>query len=411
MANRIRDRRTPVGSRQIIGRYGRRIAAIAICCGLPLSSGFAADWQLGASLTEEFVYDDNIRLETGSPDAVWGLSTKPQVSIEGRSPRFDLGFSGGLDYSFFEGQDDLDSFDQNAGVNATLRQQRGVLGFNGTFQRATTRTTEVDDTGSALSDAVRLSFSAGPSWSYRVTPSDQVGLRAGFSYVTFDTSSLNDYNNYSAGPFWSHQLTQKDAIKLSATYSRFERRSGLDLKSDTASGSAELSHRFTPRLDGFVNAGGNYVRTMEDVFNGVTIVSRTDESAGVSAGAGLTLKSDRASVTAAYSRGVTPSGSGRLQQRDSVNLSGQYKVSPMITANLATSFILQDAVDDGVDTKREFISASPGITWNIHRDWDLRMSYRFRTQTLGDGGERVYSNAGLASVTWRLPTLPRGGPQ
>ena len=88
----------------------------------------------------------------------------------------------------------------------------------------------------------------------------------------------------SGGPFWSHQLTPKDALELSATYSRFDRRSGPDLKTDTAGGGAKLSHKFTPRLDGFVNAGGRYTRTTEDVFNGVTFVSRTDESAGVSAG-------------------------------------------------------------------------------------------------------------------------------
>lgn len=400
-----------MGGRPEYDRFMRRVAMIAVCCGFPMSSGFAADWQLGASLTEEFVFDDNIRLEAGSPDAVWGLSTRPQVSVEGRSPRFDLGFNAGLDYSFFEGQDNLDSFDQNAGINATLRQQRGALGFSGQFQRATTRTTEVDDTGTVLSDRVRLSFSGGPSWSYRVTPANQVGLRATVTHVTFDTNALNDFNNYSGGPFWSHQLTQKDTIELSGTYSRFERRTGLDLKSDTAAGSAKLSHKFTPRLDGFMNAGGRYVRTMEDVFNGVSIVSRTDESAGFSAGAGLTLKSERASVTATYTRSASPSGSGRLQERDVIGLSGRYKVSPLFTANLRTTYFRQDAIDDGVDTKREFVSAEPGVTWTFHRDWDLRMSYRFRTQTLGDGGERVFSNAGLASVTWRLPTLPRGGPQ
>ena len=400
-----------MGGRDKLNRFGQRVALIALCCGLTASPGFAADWQLGASLTEEFVYDDNIRLESGSPDAVWGLSTRPRISLDGRSPRFDLGFTAGLNYSFFEGQNDLDSFDQNAGVNATLRQQRGVLGFSGQFQRAATRVTEVDDTGRVLSDAIRLSFSAGPSWSYLVTPTDRVGLRASVAHVTFDTDALNDYNNYSGGPFWSHQLTEKDSVELSGSYSRFERRSGPDLKSDTASGGARFSHRFTPRLDGFVNAGGRYTRTREDVVVGATTVSRTDESAGISAGAGLTLKSERASITAAYERSLSPSGSGRLQERDTVSVAATYDVSPLISANLATNFILQDAVEDGVDTKREFISAEPGITWKFHRDWDLRMSYRFRTQRLGDGGERVYSNAGLASVTWRLPTLPRGGPQ
>ncbi len=397
--------------RQKFIRFGRRLAVIAVCCGVPLSTVSAADWQLGASLTEEFIFDDNISLEDGSTDDVWGLSTRPQISLEGRTPRFDLGLSGGLDYSFFEGQDDLDSFDQNASINATYRLERAVFGMIGQFQRATTRTTEVDDSGRDLSDDVRLSFSGAPSWSYLVTPTNRVGLRGGATYVTFDSGSREDFTNFSGGPFWSHQLTEKNTVEFSGSYSRFDRLTGLDLKSDTAGGNAKFSHIFSPRLDGFVNLGGTYVHTKEDVDTGTGTVSRTDNSVGFTGGAGATLKSDRASVTAVYSRSMFPSSDGRLQERDQLSFSGRYKMSPSIAASLSSNFVLQDAIDSGFDTRRAFISAEPGITWSFHKDWNLRMAYRFRTQKLDDDGERVYSNGALASVTWRLPTLPRGGPK
>ena len=98
---------------------------------------------------------------------------------------------------------------------------------------------------------------------------------------------------------------------------------------------------------------------------------------------------------------VVPSGTGRLERRNAVNLNATYRATPLISFDFRTSFIQQDAATNSQED-RNFVSAEPGVSWHFLPDWNARVAYRFRTQTL-DEGERAYSNGGLASVTWKMP--------
>lgn len=362
-----------------------------------------ADWRFRASVTEQYNYDSNARLSTGSQDEVWGFSTLPSLTVEGRTPRLNLTLNVGLEYSFFEGAEDLDSFDQRGTANLGYKWQRASLGLSGSIVHATTRTTELEDTGRDFSDAERLIFSGGGSWSYLVTQRDRFGVRGNASRSVADSSAVEDFSSYGGGMFWSRQLTQQSGLEVSGGYNRFLRTSGFDLESDSANGQLTFNHEFSPRLKASINGGGRYVATRSQEFDGFSIVSRSEESAGFLAGASVTYLMERGEFTGAYTRSVDASGVGRLQERDSVKISTSYKATPDIALDLSGNFLRQQSVDDSVDDGRTFLSAEPGVDWQFMRNLFFRVSYRFRTQTFDGDDDWAVSHGAHASLAWRMP--------
>jgi hypothetical protein len=387
-----------------LGRVGL-VAAALVAAATP-GGALGADWHLNSSITEEFTYDDNFRLRSTNEESLWGLNTRPHVGIESHAPRTDLYLNGSLNYGYFPETTNQDSFDQSGDITLSHRTERDSFGLSGNVSHATTRTTEDLDTGRDLSNSSRLGMGGNASWSRTLTERVSAGLTGGASYVTYDTDVLDDYRTYSGGPFVSFVLTERDSLQLNGTYSRYDRLSGLDLNSDLFVANGTWSHVFTPQFKGSISGGANYVTTDEDVQVGNSVVSTNSDKIGYDTAATVTYTEERATLSGSYAHTVVPSGTGRLQRRDSVSLNASYKPAPLVTVGLNTSFIQQDAAESNTED-RSFVSAEPSLSWNFLPDWTARVAYRFRTQTL-DNGDRAFSNGGVASVSWSLPQWSAG---
>jgi len=398
-------------SRDIGSRLARRAAATAVLVAAALgalpSAASAADWFISSSITEEFEYSDNFKLDDTNKESLWGFNTRPKVGIETHTPRTDLNFNGSLNYGYFPDNTDENSFDQQGDVSLRHRWERSSFGIGGTISHDTTRTSEEFDTGRDFSDANRLGFGGSASYSHTLTERIGAGIAASAGYVTYDTSSLSDYRTYSAGPFVNFVLSEQDSLQLATTYSRYDRLSGDNLESDLFVGRATWTRTLTQQLSGSLSGGANYIMTDEDVTVGGTTVTESENKVGYNAGAGITYSEERGSLSAAFSHAVVPSGAGRLQRRNALNLRASYRATPVVSFGVATNFIQQEAADEDSGEDRNLIGVEPSVSWQFLPEWTARAAYRFKTQTL-DEGERVYSNGGTVSVSWRLPPWGSG---
>jgi len=399
-------------SRDLGSRMARRAAVMAVLAGVATlgvapSAARAADWFINSSITEEFEYSDNFRLDDSNKESLWGFNTRPAIGIETHTPRTDLNFNGSLNYGYFPENTDENSFDQRGDVSLRHRTERSSFGLGGSISHDTTRTSEELDTGRDFSDASRLGFGGSASWSHTLTERVGVGIGASAGYVSYDTSALSDYRTYSAGPFVNFVLTEQDSLQLATNYSRYDRLSGDNLESDLFVGRATWTRTLTEQLSGSLGGGANYVMTDEDVTVGGTTTSESEKEIGYNASAGITYTEERASFSAGFSHAVVPSGVGRLQRRNSLNLRASYRATPVVSFGLATNFVQQEAADEDSGEDRNFVGVEPSVSWQFLPEWTARAGYRFRTQTL-DEGERVYSNGGTVSVSWRLPPWGAG---
>jgi len=362
----------------------------------------AADWHLNASITEEFTYDNNFRLDPNNEETLWGFNTRPRLGFETHTPRTDVNVGGNLNYGYFPDRTRQNSFDQAGTASISHRTERSTFSVGGNLSHATTRTTEDEDTGRDFSDARRLGFGGNASWSYALTETVGAGIQGGGSYVTYDTSVLNDYRTYNVGPFFTVQLTEKDSVRFGATYTNFKRLTGLDNTSDLYVGNAAWTHVFHPQWQMTIRGGASYTDQEQEVSTGGgSTTTQNNKRIGADAGISLTYTEERASITGGYNHAMVPSGVGALVRRNSVDLSMGYRVTPLISLNVKTSFIQQSAISGNADD-RNFFAAEPGVTWNFLPDWTARVAYKFRTQEL-EGEDRAYSNGALASISWKLP--------
>ncbi|MCG8542747.1 MAG: hypothetical protein MJE12_00925, partial [Alphaproteobacteria bacterium] len=324
------------------------------------------------------------------------------VVIGASTPRLTLSLIGGLEYAFFEGQDGLDSFDQRVNTTAAYAAERQRLAGSVGVNRATTRTTEDLDTGLDFTDARVLSVNGTGSWTYVLSQRNSMGLRGGVRRTTYDTDLLDDFVNYSGSVFFGRQMSEKDTFEVSTTYTRFETTSGLDNVSNAIAGTASWTHIFNPRAELSGNIGVNHVRVDEDVDRGGTIVSEDDSRTGAQGGATFTWRSERTTINTSFQSGLSPSGRGELDDRNTLNVTSTYLATPVISLDLALIFINTGAVT-GSDNQRNFFSVEPGARWQFLPDWDARLAYKFRTQKFEDENEWARSNGVRASVTYRMP--------
>ena len=225
----------------------------------------AADWHLSASITEEFTYDNNFNLNPDENETLWGFNTRPRAGFETHTPRTDLELGGSLNYGYFPDRTSENSFDQAGNASLTHRTERSTFSFGGNVSNATTRTTEDADTGRNFSDAYRLGLDGNAAWSYALTETVGAGIQGGASYVTYETSDLDDYRTFSGGPFVTVQLSEKDSVRFNATYTNFETLSGLDNNSDLYVGTASWTHVFHPQWQMTVRVGASYTDQEEEV--------------------------------------------------------------------------------------------------------------------------------------------------
>jgi hypothetical protein len=379
-----------------------RAGLVGAAVALAAAPAVAADWHLKSSITEEFTYDNNFRLDPNDEQTLWGFNTRPAVGFETHTPRTDINVDGSLNYGYFPDRTSENSFDQAGNASISHRTERSRFSLGGNLSHATTRTTEDEDTGRNFSDADRLGVGGNAAWSYSLTETVGTGIQGGGNYVTYDTNVLNDYRTYSVGPFATIQLTEKDSVRINATYTNYESLTGLDNSSDLYLGNAAWTHVFHPQWEMTIRGGASYTEQEQEVSTGGgSTTTQTNDRIGADAGVSLTYTEERASITGAFNHAMVPSGVGALVLRNSVDLALGYRVTPLISLNVTTSFIQQSAIQGDADD-RNFVAAEPGVTWNFLPDWSARVAYKFRTQEL-DGENRAYSNGALASISWKLP--------
>jgi len=77
-------------------RVRATVAGLAMAGALLPMGVSAADWHLNGSVTEEFTYDNNFRLDATNEETLWGFNTRPRLGLETHSPRTDLFMNGAL---------------------------------------------------------------------------------------------------------------------------------------------------------------------------------------------------------------------------------------------------------------------------------------------------------------------------
>ncbi len=365
----------------------------------------ADGWSGQASAVVTGEYDDNPNLATEGEESVFGFTTSPALAIRKVLPRTTINASGALDINVFDGDGgqngggDLDSIDQHVTADIETRTRRSTIEFGASYDRESARTSEIEDTGNLSEDATRESFAGNANYSYQISQRNFLDVFGDAEDVSFDSGELSNFRSYGVGGGFRHILSRQDEIGLFADYSRFDPESADEAASDILSVRASWNRRVSPRFSFDISAGGNIVQSDRPGLGDETSIGFILEG-------GLDWKpGERDTIGLSFERSAEPSGTGELQERNSVSANYRRDLTRSVGFDLDFDFIQQDSVEQSGTGERTFFQVEPAISWNFLPDWAVSTSYRFRRQKFDNGGDSAVSNAIFMTIRYSGPNV------
>lgn len=402
------------GQRAVRGRICHHAViwpAAAVVCAIG-GAASAQEWKLSTNISQRLLYSDNLLLNRDREVDTFGSITTPELLLERNSPTSHIAlnaqfeFEEYLDHSEFNSQDQILDLDIEK-----LLSERSTLGLDANFTRDTTLTSDQDITNRFLDDAIRfISWRVTPSWTYRLTPVDDIELRGNYREVTYDSSEKTDYQYFGPAIEYGRRLSELTRVTASLSASRFIPDEPGDNYTDTIGTLFGYSYTSSER---FSISGGV----------GLAYSSEHEENAADDSDLGYRIKfnmkylmSDQAALRVSLSHDTEPSGDGDQVTRNRASLLFDYKLTELTT--LGIDFNYADNVDflgfEGESTTDEddrsrYVSLRPNIGWQLTEDLSLVASYQFRHKVFEDDDESATSNSVFLTLEYDFPVLAGEG--
>lgn len=361
----------------------------------------AAEWYVESRVQSQASYDTNIRLSpTDKIDTAGGMLS-PEIKIGRRTEALDLSLLGRADFNGYANPSSLSSIDEKLSFAGSYATELGKFGLDADFNRDTTLTTEVSDTGN-LTEAARVTtVDVMPSWTYALSEIDQLDVSGGYTNTSYDTDALTDYVFYTGQVGWSRRMSEIDTLQTAAYTGRFVADDSADTTADIIGLLVGWSRQFTEQFSAQLDAGPEYVITEFDDVGG----RETDRHLGYRIDGMLGYQMDELTrLELTGSRKTEPSGNGETVTRNQVQLALIHRVNPLFTLRLdGTVLQNRDTGSTSGNSDRLYYAIQPRAIWRLGPDWDLAASYRFRSQNFDDNQDTAFSHAAFLTLTYRLP--------
>ncbi len=369
------------------------------------SQARALEWEAGPSVVVRGEFNDNIRLTTAEHDAVWLYTAIPRLKINALDENGELKGDFRFEPLRYAGGGDLDSNNFFADLDGVLKSEFDEWGLGVSYSRDSTIQSELLDTGITNVSKTRKQKSVAPTW--RRALSEFMSVELGYYYADVDYEDgvevgLFDYDINIFSVNASRFLGEFDYLSLSLYYTAFD---APYVGSEYWDRGLKLgfSHVYSDyyRFD----ATGGVRRTK---FNNV--ISENESSSGFIGEVSVTRRFELSSIRAALERRIDPSGSGLLQQRDSLVLRLTRRFTSMMNGALTLGIYRNKSLErDFTRLDRTYYFVAPGLSWRLAEDWSARVFYRFQYSKYDDASDEAQANVAGLRVSYAWPS-PAGGP-
>jgi hypothetical protein len=369
----------------------------------------AAQWSFEPSIGLATSRDDNPTLATGTQESATAVSIYPRMRWGRTTETSAVNIDAQVSATEYSGDQVPDTDSQTltlySYVQSTERAKwsldseyrRNIL-FESTQTTSGTGNLRDTDVGLATQKVRRESLNAQPSWSYALTERSSLGIRYVINNVSFENiagTGLEDYKDHLLQATYSYRITQRDDLSFSIGHSAY-RPDVSNTKSDTNSFLMGISHAYTETTQGRFMVG--YGKTSEKA---PTVI---EDTSNYVLEAGLTQRSELATVDAVISRDVQPTGAGRSVLSNQFRLNLSRKISPMVSLNIWAN-VFKNKVLEGTDPDidRRYYEVVPGLNWQWKPEWSFLLQYHYRKQKYDAITETATSKALSAGVNYSWP--------
>lgn len=373
--------------------------------------GHAQEWTLDTSLSQQFLYSDNLLLGRDDEIETFGSVSTPALRLERQSPTLDVSIDGRFDFTEYLNHSEFNSQDQRVRLNVKKTvTERSTLGLNSSFIRDTTLKSEQEETDRFVDKKIGITFwEVRPNWTYLLSPVDDMRLGGSYSSVSYDSAEKTDYQYFGGTLDYRHHLSEIDQFTTNFSYFRFVPDEQGDATTDTVSGLVGYGYTPSERLTITGGAGLGY-----SIENGSGPDTEEDDGDG---GLGYRLKfnaqyklDDRTSGRISLSHDSEPSSDGEQTTRNRATLGVSHKLTPLTTFAFNVDYV--DTYDyAGLesnsrtdDDESRYAAIRPSLAWSITDQVSLVAEYRYRYKLYDENNESAMSNSVFLTLRYELPT-------
>lgn len=333
---------------------------------------------LTASLSED--YDTNPPMSSAGSTALWRTSLSPSYSLSRASGADEWDASLGL---LLQRSSDpgvsQNRQDPSLSLGWTRATPNGSFGFSAGYKKASTRITELQDTGLVAADGSQTTQSLSGNWSNALDERRTVSLNAAYAGVGYQGGTLSDYRNFSVGATGSYAWDERSEPYLSLSASRYQPVNTTGIESDSydlmAGVKLSRSDRLSLELAGGVNQ----------------LLAQTTQSGFVGSVKLNYALDDREDFNFNLSRGVAASGIGGFLKSDQFSAGWSRALSDRQSLGADLSWHWSHSAGTG-DTRQLSLWSS-----RVLDDlWSLRFSYLYKQLS---GGSLAEASGHVLSLT------------
>lgn len=369
-----------------------------------LSQG--VEWSLKGSVDQSLLYDDNVlMLEKNQPSRESRGSFQyriiPVLTFQHKTDVSEIHANALYGTQIYTDIKGLDQNIQNYGIGGIYKTKRFDWGLAANLSITPSRNTAVQNSGVFNTNSEMTTWSVSPSLSYKIDDINSLILSPTYSETTFTNPGSstvnsgvfnNNFNNNDSTRIdltWQRLWTERYTSGVSLFYSNYNTQqlqlgsiSGLSTPSSFDSIGINFSNAYlwSEKWKLMATVGG---RQTESDNSGVR-----SSSFGFLANMGINYTGESFSSGMNFSRSLTPSNQGQLQEQTSVGLNCSYQIVERLSAGFTMNYQQSTLVNNqptltNGQTKRENIVIQPSLNWMLSPDWTLAGSYRYRTQEGG----------------------------
>lgn len=370
----------------------RVLLPVALVLASQSTSLNAAEYVIGAKFSPTFTYDDNVQLREDKEGSFF-TRIQPTLVLSRAEANSKITFNTGLSIERYTDLKDLDREDPFANFSGAWNTERSTFGFSTAYAERAQRSIAEEDTGDFASNATVESINISPTYNYQLTEKDSVYASYNYSerkYTDTDNNidnplgtNFNDNKTHTITTGWQRTWTEKLTAGLALTYAQYESEGIQQSEYDTYNFSVTSSYLLSEKWSISGQFGYRTLENERTLLGGSKI---TDKSSGSLFNLSTKYTGEINSLSFSLSRSLAPSGEGNVNEQDRVSLTWDRKVSEKLSFNINTSYQESQTVDRFNTTDREYFQFSPGMSWKLQEDLNLRFGYQYREQKSSDRG-------------------------
>ncbi len=367
-------------------------------------TAYSYDWSIKYEGSLSAEYDDNPLLTT-QDNAESTLGSVLSLSADGRlrSESFSLSINPRYNSARYNDENeslDLDRDDRYLDIRADIIRERNSFSFATEYSDASTRTSELTDSGRIGFRVPRQSLMFSAAYSTFLDLKNSLQASFSSSTVEFENGLVNGFLDYDIDSFsigWVNSFTERTSVNATA-YTSSYKADAIVNEQDTDGFFLGLNHAFSERLDLALSLGRR--QTTSTIQQFIFIFEQEDKNDTANFDLSYRLTDGRIRFKA--ERSLQPSSVGSSNERDLLEISFSKRLNEKINTRLWASRLENQAIVAAQDilNSTEINSLGLSVEWRFTERWILNSSYLYRERRQA-GTDSTDANIVRIGVSYR----------